>query len=112
MAGLFFAGGCQKGFVEMGKPLAIRVTVDRAEGQVGQELTFVVEATGTQLQQVSIQFGDGGEESLSATGADSATMTVTHSYGSAGTFQVTATAVQISGESASDHIEVRILEVP
>jgi hypothetical protein len=92
MAGLLFAGGCQKGFVEMGKPLTIRVSVDRTEGQVGQELTFVVEATGTQLQQVSIQFGDGGGESLSATGADTAAMMLTHTYGGAGTFQVTASA--------------------
>ena len=111
-ASALLTSGCQGGFVEFGKPLGIQVTVDRAESSVGQELTFQVEATGTQLDQVSIQFGDGEGESLSAMGADTATMQVTHAYLQAGTFQVTATALQITGESVSHRIEVRILDPP
>jgi len=98
--------------VDIGKPLEIQVTVDRAESRVGQEMSFLVEATGTQLEQVSIQFGNGEGDTLSAMGADTATMRATHAYLQAGTFQVTATALQITGESVSDRIEVRILDAP
>jgi PKD repeat protein len=85
-------------------PVASRPTVSITAPQpltAGQtaQFGFAVSAQGAAIRQLAINFGDGERLTLTSP-ADSTT--VVHTYAEAGTYTITATVTDVSGESSTD----------
>lgn len=96
--------------VEVSTPVNLTLTAPSQSPTVGTAATFTVSVTaGTNsapLREVTIDFGDGDRVSL---GTPSGSVAVTHVYRAAGTYTVTATAVDTSGAQTSTTTQVTVV---
>lgn len=102
----------QQVVVDVNTPINLTLTAPSQSPQVGASASFTVNVTpsanSAPLREVTIAFGDGERLSL---GAPTGSVTVTHVYRSAGTFTVTATAVDTSGFTTSTTTQVTVVAV-
>ena len=89
-------------------PTAITLSVNRTSAPVGQPFEFTYEATGTFLAGVILDYGDGAVDTIRAPGAQRMSGRPQHSFSAAGSFVVTATAVEASDSTASDTETVEV----
>lgn len=100
---------CSSSSVEIGKPLAIELTVDRSIGVAAADtFTFRYEATGQNLLGVVLAFGDGQADSVAAQGATSAGAIRSHVYEFPGTYAAYARAIESFGEAMADTVVVEV----
>jgi PKD repeat protein len=93
------------------KPVA-SVTATTTSPSVGQVVGFTVSVTPATsgssqvpLRSVTINFGDGGSQSLGTNTSQS----TTHTYSTAGTYVVTATVTDVNGETGSGSTSIQVL---
>jgi hypothetical protein len=81
--------------VTLGPRTGITISAPTSQIAAGQPATFTVAvATTANIQNVTVNFGDGSQQSLGAIGGST---TVQHTYTEAGTYNVRATATDASG---------------
>jgi hypothetical protein len=81
--------------VTLGPRTGITISAPTSQIAAGQPATFTVAVAATaNIQNVTVNFGDGSQQSL---GAISGSTTVQHTYTEAGTYNVRATATDASG---------------
>jgi hypothetical protein len=108
LVGLFGTGCLEQGFVSVGGPLSLSLSVDQAEVSEGTAHVFRVEARGQQLLGLILDYGDGQVDSVATAGAQSATHVEVHQFGAPGTYRVRARVEDLRGLSASDSLDVRV----
>jgi len=87
---------------------ALSISLPGQSGVVSTPANFTIGVSGTSgATNVSVDFGDGNQESVGAIAANS-TATATHLYSDTGTFQVTATATAADGGTASNALTIAI----
>ncbi len=93
--------------VKVNARIGITITPPSTSPTAGLPSTFTIAVASTaNVQNVRMDWGDGSSQDL---GAVSGTTTVTHTYRSEGTFTVSATALDASGEQASVSTGVSVL---
>ncbi len=93
--------------VKVNARIGITITPPSTSPTAGLPSSFTVAVSSTaNVQNVRVDWGDGSSQDL---GAVSGTTTVTHTYRSEGTFTVSATALDASGEQASVSTGVSVL---
>jgi large repetitive protein len=81
--------------VSLGLRTGVTITAPTTQVSAGQPATFTVGvAANANIQNVTVEFGDGSRQSL---GAISGSTTVQHTYSEAGTYNVRATATDATG---------------
>jgi PKD repeat protein len=85
------------------RPLTLEVEADPATAAVSEEITITATATGTQLREISFDFGDGSAvEEKTYPGFVEITDFVVHAYETPGTYVVTVEAVANQGTITDD----------
>jgi hypothetical protein len=102
------AGACSEVSFEGGGPVSITLISDRTTATTGQNIAFDVEARGSILDGVIIDFGDGVADTMYTSGAMGAHGQFLHAYESAGTFAAVGTAYDAVRGQASDTVVVQI----
>jgi hypothetical protein len=91
-AGAFILGAalaaCSEVTFSGGEPVSLEIAVDKATAAIGEDVAVSVDARGTSLNGVVVEYGDGVADSLSAFGAVSAQTTFVHRYQEVGTYVV------------------------
>lgn len=108
MAAAALAVAACESSTEETRPLTVQVTVNNASPRAGEAVTFRVEATGTRLAGISIEYGDGATDSQDTFGARTAGANFTHAYAQPGTFAVTAAATENAGERATRQLSITV----
>jgi len=85
-------GACSDVTFEGGGPVTIQLSADRTSVPAGGSVTFTFEATGTYLNGVVVDYGDGVVDSVSTLGAQTAAGSVSHSFGLPGSYTVVGRA--------------------
>jgi len=109
MAFLIWLTACEVGILDESRPLAVEIELLAGNLEVGQELSFQAEATGSQLGLLVIRFGDGAADSLAGRGAQTMRHRVEHTYGEPGTYRVQATVLELAGNNLTDELTIEIL---
>jgi hypothetical protein len=95
------ACGCSSS-TEPPRALNVSVAASAPSAQAGDTLSFVVEATGSNLVGVTIDYGDDESAQYATGGATSAHVTFKHAFSSAGEFVVQAVVTDaLSGEKGA-----------
>lgn len=91
------------------RPLTFSLTASTQSADVGQEITFNYEATGTALHWVVVDYGDNMADTVLAnSNVVEAAGTLTHSYALAGDFLVSGKAENFTGiETQEIAIEIQ-----
>ena len=89
-------------------PFAVTMTATPTTAAIGQTVTFVVNAQGSALQQVGIDFDDGNTDGVISGGARTARVTFTHTYAAAGTYDAIATVIDDQEGPKSATVQVVI----
>ena len=106
LALLFAATGCLDDDITGTRPRASEVEASATNVSVGEDVQFTVTATGTQLRQLTFDFGDGSEPvEKTYPGAVMLTDFAVHSYATAGTYVTVVEAVANQG-SISDEVTI------
>ena len=92
---------------ETGAPLAIELSGPDA-GQAGEEISVQYEVTGRQLVGIIFAWGDGAADSVPASGAQTASGSVRHTYTEAGGFTVTGRAEDLVEGFAEARVTIDI----
>jgi len=93
--------------VRVGPTVIISVPAANLVPGVPAIFSVAVNAGGAAVRSATIEFGDGGKQSVSTSGLS----TVTHVYTESGTFIVTAEAIDTAGESATATASVSVQAV-
>jgi PKD repeat protein len=105
---LLAAAGCLDDDITGTRPLTLQVEASATTVSVGEEIQFTVTATGTQLRQLTFDFGDGSTpEERTYPGAVMLTDIAVHSYETAGTYVTVVEAVANQG-TVSDEVTVTV----
>ena len=108
LAGITAAWGCLDDSITGERPLTIELSLSPTTASVAETVTASFSATGSGLQGVILDWGDGVVDSLALSGrVVEAASDLDHVYGTAGSFQVTATVEDQTGsDSASRTVEI------
>lgn len=103
---------CADSLVEGGLPLTVSIVADRSSAAVGQTVVYTVEASGTNLVGLTIDYGDGVADSVPTSGAVTAGITREHAYAEGGTFVARATVVDFQNflTELTDSVTVQIFD--
>ena len=93
--------------VRLGPTISLSTPAGNLLPGVPATFSVVITAGGAAVRSASIEFGDGTSQALSPTGSSIAT----HVYGSSGTYVVTASATDSSGESTTATASVSVQPV-
>lgn len=85
------AWACSDIKITGGQPLSFTLDADRTSAPTGVEIEFQFRATGTYLNGVILEYGDGAVDSIVMNGAQSASGRRKHAYDVAGPYQVIGT---------------------
>jgi hypothetical protein len=108
LAAVVTGWGCLDDSITGERPLTIQLTVTPATANVNDPVTAQFSATGSGLQGVIVDWGDGVVDSLVLTGrVVEAASDLDHMYTASGSFTVTATAEDQTG-SESDTQSIQI----
>jgi len=102
------AWGCSDITVTGAKPLTFTLDADRTSAPTGVEIEFRFEATGSYLNGVILQYGDGAGDSIPMNGAQTASGHRRHAYDAAGQYQVIGVLEDASEGMRSDTLLVDI----
>jgi hypothetical protein len=102
------AAGCSSIETTDPGPTTIELTADRTSAATGEEIEFTFSGTGSSIIAVMLDYGDGAQERVDASGATSAAGRRTHAFSEAGAFVVTATIEDAITGSVSDEVTVQI----
>ena len=102
------AWGCSDIKITGAKPLTFTLDADRTSAPVGVEIEFHFEATGTYLNGVILEYGDGASDSIVMNGAQTASGRRKHAYDDAGTYQVIGTLEDASEGPRTATLSVEI----
>ena len=108
MFAMVVVGACSDVTFEGGGPVSITLISDRTTAKTGQNITFDFDATGSILDGVIIEYGDGVDDTIYTSGAMTAHGQFLHPYGSAGTFVAVGTAYDAVQGQAMDTVVVQI----
>jgi hypothetical protein len=98
LAAVALGAGCLDDSITGTRPLDVRVTVSPASAAVGETVTASFDATGTGLQGVILDWGDGVLDSLVLSGfAVEAGQDLDHAYSTAGSYTIAARAEDQTG---------------
>lgn len=98
LAAVAVGAGCLDDSITGTRPLAVELSVSPTSAAVGETVTASFNATGTGLQGVILDWGDGMLDSLALSGlAVEAGQDLTHSYTVAGAYMVSARAEDQTG---------------
>jgi PKD repeat protein len=108
VVGVAAGWGCLDDSITGERPLTIQLTVAPASALVTETVTATFEATGSGIQGVILDWGDGLVDSLVLSGrVVEAASDLDHIYGVSGTFTVTAIVEDQTGtDSASRTVEI------
>jgi PKD repeat protein len=102
--------GCGS-FTDVSRELAIQVTADKPTVPAGEGVRITYNATGAFLTRVVIDFGDSSDqEFINIDGAQSANGNVLHTYDEAGTYTVTAIAIEAVGAREEAELTIQVSE--
>ncbi|NJD19978.1 MAG: hypothetical protein FIA95_11950 [Gemmatimonadetes bacterium] len=99
---------CSDVTFEGGGPLTIKLIADRTTASVGQNVTFDFDATGSILDGVVVDYGDGVADTMYTSGAMSAHGQFLHAYSAAGTYNAVATVFDAVQGQDSATVAIRI----
>ncbi len=105
---LVVMGACREVTFEGGAPVSITLTSDRTTAKIGQDIIFDFDATGSILDGVTLEYGDGVADTVYASGAMTAHGQFLYAYASAGTFTAVGTAHDARQGPAMDTVIVQI----
>ena len=88
--------------------LSIVMQADPATANVGDTVRFHTNVQSTRLTKIEVSYGDARTDSTAFPEASSAQWTFKHVYAQAGTYQVEATAVDITAGIAKASVSVTI----
>ncbi|MGH7553352.1 MAG: hypothetical protein ACREMQ_10055 [Longimicrobiales bacterium] len=97
--------GCDS-FDPVARPLTVAISAPKNNLAVNEIVSFRLEATGTSLNEVSVDFGDGTNESRGTAGAQTASANFPHQFSAAGTFHVVGFATEGGGTTVRDTVIV------
>ncbi len=100
------------GFVSLGGPLRLTLTVDQPTVDLGRSHVFRLEAQGQQLLGLILEYGDGHSDSIPTAGAQTASHAQAHIFEEPGTYLVRARAEDGSGQVARDSVTVTVRPLP
>jgi hypothetical protein len=90
------------------RPLAFSMTASTQTASVGQDITFSYEATGTALQWVVVDYGDGLADTVfTSSNVVEASGTLTHAYDLTGDFLVSGKAENFTG-TRTQEIDIEV----
>jgi hypothetical protein len=90
------------------RPLTVDLTAARTSAGVGDTILFRVDATGTRLLGIILNYGDGRADSIPTENAQTATANIPYAYTATGTFTVVATVIAVTGETVNDDLSMTI----
>jgi hypothetical protein len=85
------AWGCSNIEITGSQPLSFTLDADMTSAPTGVEIEFHFEATGTYLNGVILEYGDGAKDSIPMSGAQSASGRRKHAYDAVGDYTVIGT---------------------
>ncbi len=98
LAAVAVGAGCLDDSITGTRPLDVSVTVTPASAAVGETVTASFNATGTGLQGVILDWGDGALDSLVLSGiAVEAGQDIEHAYSAVGSYTISARAEDQTG---------------
>jgi hypothetical protein len=97
--------GCDP-FDPVARQLTVAITAPKNELVVDETVSFRLEATGSSLNEVSVDFGDGTNEARGTAGAQTASANFPHQFSTAGTFHVVGFATEAGGTTVRDTVIV------
>ncbi|MBT8405502.1 MAG: hypothetical protein KJP18_16700 [Gemmatimonadetes bacterium] len=108
VVGVTAGWGCLDDSITGERPLSIQLAVNPSAASVAETVTASFEATGSGIQGVILDWGDGVVDSLVLSGrVVEAASDLDHAYGVPGTFTVTAIVEDQSGsDSASRSVQI------
>lgn len=104
------AGGCTSVDVPDSRELTIDIIATPESVVVGEQIEVRASAEGTSLVRIDFEFGDGATATSVTHGAQTAETVEEHAYEEAGTYTVTATAVETAGDTAQAQLTVTVSE--
>jgi len=90
------------------KPLQVDITAQPTTGTVGQTIAFEATAEGFEIIQITVDLGDGEDESFEFPAFTTASANFTHAYAEPGAFRVIATVRDLGGATRTDSVVVTI----
>jgi PKD repeat protein len=104
----FAAWGCSDIKVSGPQPLSFTLSADPMSAPTGVEIEFHFEATGTYLNGVILEYGDGKSDSIPMNGAQSASGRRKHAYDVAGDYTVIGTLEDAAEGPLTRQVQVSI----
>jgi len=104
------AWGCSNIKITGARPLSFTLDADRTSAPTGVEIEFHFEATGTYINGVILDYGDGISDSIPMSGAQSASGRRKHAYVVAGDYTVIGTLDDSAEGPVTDTVPVTITE--
>jgi predicted phage tail protein len=90
-------------------PVTVSVEASQTTAAPNDSIRFVVKAEGDALLAVQADYGDGtGVDSYGTSGARTASVTFRHAYLAAGTYTVTATAIDAFAAQKTATVQIRV----
>jgi hypothetical protein len=95
-------------FDPVSRELTVVITAPKTDLAVNEVVAFRLEATGASLNEISVDFGDGTNESRGTAGAQTADANFPHHFASNGTFHVVGLATEAGGATVRDTVIVTV----
>ncbi len=89
-------------------PLNVSLTSGSATAVVGESVSMVASASGTNLVGLVMDYGDGGTDSYATAGANTARVTFRHAYTTRGTYTARVTVTDGAANQSEATLEIRI----
>lgn len=107
LAGLVSAASCLNESVTGVRALSFSMTADPTTVAVGEEVTFRIEGTGTNIVAAIVDFGDGTADTLTYPAAVAVVDQTLHAYDEVGAYTAVGTLVAQNGDD-SDEVAVTV----
>ncbi len=89
-------------------PTTVTLTADRPAAATGEDIEFSFSGTGSSINALQLDYGDGASERVEAFGATTMSGRRTHAYTEPGSYTVTATLEDAFTGNVSDDLTVQI----
>lgn len=86
----------------------VELTASPTTARTGQSITFTLEAEGSVLDYIAVQYGDGGTDTIQTSNAQTAYGTFVHAYATVGTFRAVGSVWDVRQGVATDTVVIQI----